>query len=92
VTIETPDAEGGQSRLGPRRRGRRRVPDGPHAALAGEPVTGGSRPTLRMSAEAAAHRFRESVFLLPALIMVGGMGLADTADRAAHEQAISVTW
>jgi hypothetical protein len=58
-------------------------------------VTGGSRPTLRMRAEASNHRFRESLFLLPALLAVGGVGLAEAAgalDPAAGEQAIPETW
>jgi hypothetical protein len=47
-----------------------------------------------MRAEASNHRFRESLFLLPAP-RGGRVGLAETAcavDRAEAEQAISATW
>jgi uncharacterized membrane protein len=45
-------------------------------------VTGGGWPQLPMRLAAAAYRFRESLFLLPALIVLGGISLAEAAGAA----------
>jgi hypothetical protein len=50
-------------------------------------VTGGSRPTLRMRAEASNHRYRESLFLLRALLVVGGVGLGEAAGAVHRARA-----
>jgi uncharacterized membrane protein len=62
---------------------------------AGVPVNG-TRPALRLRADAAAYRFRESLFGLPSLIVLTGMVLAEVAgalDRAvdAHPLAVTLT-
>lgn len=54
-------------------------------------MTSGSRPPLPLRRRAAAYAFRESLLALPALIVVGGIGLAEAAgaiDRAIGGQVI----
>jgi uncharacterized membrane protein len=58
------------------------------------PVSGTARPPLPMRAAAAAYRFRESLFALPALLVVAGIGAAEAAgavDRAVSERALPLT-
>ena len=42
-------------------------------------MSGGSRPPLPMRTATAGYRFRESLFALPALIVVGSIVLAEVA-------------
>ncbi|MGY1639035.1 DUF2254 domain-containing protein [Geodermatophilus sp. SYSU D00742] len=52
------------------------------------------RPLLPMRVAAATYRFRESLFALPALIVVAGIGVAEAAgaaDRAAGERVVPGT-
>jgi uncharacterized membrane protein len=54
----------------------------------------GVRPPLPMRVAAAAYRFRESLFALPALIVVAGIALAEAAgavDRALGERVLPGT-
>ena len=58
------------------------------------PLRGGSRPPLPMRLQAAAYRFRESLFALPALIVLGGLALAEATgavDRVAGEDGVPLT-
>jgi uncharacterized membrane protein len=58
------------------------------------PVSGTARPPLPMRTAAAAYRFRESLFALPALLVVAGIGAAEAAgavDRAVGERAVPLT-
>ncbi|MGY1815290.1 DUF2254 domain-containing protein [Blastococcus sp. SYSU D00820] len=53
-----------------------------------------ARPPLPMRAAAAAYRFRESLFALPALLVLAGIGLAEAAgaaDEALGERAVPLT-
>ncbi|UQU67609.1 DUF2254 domain-containing protein [Couchioplanes caeruleus] len=57
-------------------------------------MNGSVRPALRLAVAAAAYRFRESLFLLPALIVVGSIVLAEVAaavDRDAGPVPFTVT-
>ncbi|MGY1680139.1 DUF2254 domain-containing protein [Geodermatophilus sp. SYSU D01176] len=57
-------------------------------------MSGTARPPLPMRAAAAAYRFRESLFALPALLVVAGIGVAEVAgavDRAVGERAVPGT-
>ncbi len=66
---------------------------GAGASAAGVPVTQ-VRPPLPMRVTAAAYRFRESLFALPALLVVAGIALAEAAgavDRAVGERALPGT-
>ncbi|WP_217636154.1 DUF2254 domain-containing protein [Geodermatophilus siccatus] len=57
-------------------------------------MSGTARSPLPMRAAAAAYRFRESLFALPALLVLGSIALAEVAtavDRAAAARALPLT-
>jgi len=57
-------------------------------------MRGGGRPPLPMRLQAAAYRFGESLFALPALIVLGGLALAEATgavDRIAAEEGVPPT-